>query len=140
MKQDNQIASYSKSDLEFIHLLGRRGVSFMEALKMLRIEKRLRKSKRQFKRITDAVCEHFEITFDEMIEPNKRGTVSYAKGLACFLCCTMTARTLADIGLYFGVGYDTVNHHKDKIQGEIEIGVLGTQNDIKVLTNKIKKG
>lgn len=87
--------------------------------------------------IIDMVCEHFNVSLED-IQSNKRSSkIVYPRQIAMYLCRDMTDTALKVIGKYMGDrDHTTVKHGIEKIEKELKTSPT-TQNTIELLKKKI---
>ena len=72
--------------------------------------------------IIEAVTEHFHISMDQMIGPERRRSIVIPRHIAMYLCKEMTGSPLDSIGtLLGGRDHSTIMHGVQKIEKEYEI-------------------
>ncbi|MCI8731452.1 MAG: chromosomal replication initiator protein DnaA [Lachnospiraceae bacterium] len=87
--------------------------------------------------IINTVCEHFDVSLDD-IKSNKRSSkIVHPRQIAMYLCRDMTDTALKVIGKYMGNrDHTTVKHGIEKIEKELQTSPT-TQNTVEILKKKI---
>ncbi len=71
-------------------------------------------------RITDIVCERYNIRTDDIRSKKKPKEIAYPRQIAMFLCRKMTEEPLTSIGGFFGRDHTTVIHAIKKIEDDLK--------------------
>ncbi len=87
--------------------------------------------------IIEVVCEHFQISLDQMISKNRSSDIAKPRQIAMYLCKNMTDVNLDSIGaLLGGRDHSTIIHGVRKIGDEYENNI-NTRNTIETIKKKI---
>ncbi len=88
--------------------------------------------------IIETVCDHYNITLDQIRSSNRSSNITRPRMICMYLCRNMLSNmTLKQIGSYLGNrNHTTVMHGAENIKNEIETDP-NLKNTIETLTNKI---
>lgn len=88
--------------------------------------------------IKNLVVEHFEISEQQIFSKSRLQKVARARQVAMYLARQATEKSLPEIGKYFGGKDHTTVMHAIRRVEELAISDSATQNDLEVLTKKLK--
>jgi len=95
-------------------------------------------SKNKMDQVMQIVCEHFNLTSDELLSKKRSNEIAIPRQIAMYICRVYLDENLTKIGIQFGgKNHTTVMHAVDKIKKEIlKDDVLN--NEIQKMINEIR--
>mgnify|MGYP003637273637 CR=1 FL=1 len=134
----SNINNYTKADLEFIHLLAKRGLSLEYSLMVVDKEKVLKHSNGNLRSIMKLFCRVSELTTEEIRTSTDKRTI-WVKHMFCYYCKKNTSITNECIANYVGLTYSAIGRIFTTIENDYEMKYQPTIKFLKTIKNETLK-
>lgn len=111
---------YTPSDMEFMHLLSKRGLDFKQSFKIINKEKELKHNKRNLINIANIFCKVSGFTIEELRTSKKHDAV-WIKQLAFYYIKERTTYSNSFISEHFNV-----------VKSSVSFGMIAVRNSLQV--------
>ena len=130
---------YTEFDLNKVHNLTKKGLNFQEIKNALRLEKVKACGGEKIEILIDAICEHYNVTREQLRHKTRLGHIVEARRMYCYLSRAFTPKSFKFIGGKINRDHATVLHQVNNISGYVEIKDTGIISDIDDITREYQK-
>ena len=120
--EKNIVNFYSKSDMEFIHLLATRGLNLKDSIKVVNEEKSLKHDRKIIISIANLFCKVSGFSIEDLRGTKKKSDIVWIRQLAYYYIKERTTCTNIVIGEHFNVSRSSVCCGIISVQNDLDVG------------------
>ena len=128
--------NYNEINLHKVHQLTKDGMSFMDIISKLRVDKVSNCNGDNIDILINTVCDYYEVNRVLLKSRSRLGYIVEARRMYCYLARVLTPKSLKYIGSKINRDHATVLHQYSNMAGYVEIEDSNMISDINKVTHE----